>query len=66
MAPSIARGSTNPVSGALLKPSVLDTIIQSSTVEILRFYDIAVAPRGRREVTGYVPIADAVGVLAFE
>jgi hypothetical protein len=66
LASSVSRGSSPSTSGTLLKPTVLDTIIQSSTVEILRFYDIAVAPRGRREVVGFVPKADAVGVIAFE
>jgi CheY-specific phosphatase CheX len=50
----------------VLKPTAIDTIIQSSTVEILRAYDISVAPRARAEVVGHVPDSDVVGIIAFE
>jgi CheY-specific phosphatase CheX len=50
----------------LLKQSAVDTIIQSSTVEILRSYEITVAPRARSEVIGHVPSSDVVGIIAFE
>lgn len=57
------RASTAP---RLLKPNALDTIVQSSIVETLRFYDISVAPRDRCEVVGHVPSSDVVGIIAFE
>jgi CheY-specific phosphatase CheX len=50
----------------ILKPTAVDIIIQSSTVELLQCYDLAVAPRGRKEIRGYVPDSDVVGVIAFE
>lgn len=46
--------------------SAVDTIIQSSTVEILRSYDVSVAPRGRMELVGHVPASDVVGIIGFE
>src|SRR5688572_10631291 len=62
--PKPAGSSTPPA--ALLKPTALDTIIQSATVEILRSYDITVAPRARTEVIGHIPDSDVVGIIAFE
>ena len=60
-------GSSLPgAAPVLLKPSAVDTIIQSSTVEILRSYEITVAPRARTEVLGHVPSSDVVGIIAFE
>jgi hypothetical protein len=50
----------------LRKPTTIDTIIQSATVEILRSHDIAVAPRARTEVVGHVPDSDVVGIITFE
>jgi hypothetical protein len=49
-----------------LKPTAIDTIIQSSTVELLHSYDLSVAPRGRAEVKGYTPECDAVGIIRFD
>lgn len=62
--PSPQRWSKVPP--VALKPTALDTIIQSSIVEILRSYDISVAPRARAEVVGHVPDSDVVGIIAFE
>jgi chemotaxis phosphatase CheX-like protein len=50
----------------ILKPTAIDTIIQSSTVELLHSYELPVAPRGRSEVKGHAPGNDLVGVIDFE
>jgi hypothetical protein len=50
----------------VLNPNAVDTIIQSSIVEIMRTYDISVAPRSRSEVIGHVPESDVVGIISFE
>jgi hypothetical protein len=50
----------------ILKPTAVDTIIQSSTVELMRSCDLSVAPRGRREVRGHVPDSDVVGIIDFD
>jgi hypothetical protein len=50
----------------LLKPTAIDAIIQSSTVELMRSYNLSVAPRERIEVVGHVPGSDAVGIIAFD
>jgi CheY-specific phosphatase CheX len=50
----------------ILKPTAVDIIIQSSTVELLRSYDVFVAPRGRKEVKGYAPDSDLVGIVGFD
>jgi hypothetical protein len=50
----------------ILKPTAVDTIIQSSTVELLQSYDLAVAPRGRSEVKGYAPACESIGIIDFE
>jgi hypothetical protein len=69
--PPNIRASMAPKAGpsaapTLLKPIAIDTIIQSSTIEILHSYDITIAPRSRTEVIGHVPDSDVVGVIAFE
>jgi hypothetical protein len=50
----------------ILKPTAVDIIIQSSTVELLGCYDLSVAPRGRKEIRGYTLDTDLVGIIGFE
>jgi hypothetical protein len=50
----------------ILKPTAVDIILQSSTVELLQSYEISVAPRGRTEVGRYAPNCEAVGIIGFD
>jgi hypothetical protein len=50
----------------ILKPTALDTIIQSSTVELMRSHNVSIAPRPRAEVVGHVPDSEVAGVIGFE
>jgi CheY-specific phosphatase CheX len=45
--------------------TAVDTIIQSSTVELMRLHRVSVAPRPPAEVVGYVPVAEVAGVANF-
>lgn len=44
----------------------IDTIIQSSTVELLQAYGVCVAPRGTAPHSGYDRTHEAVGIIGFE
>lgn len=44
----------------------IDTIVQSSTVELMQSYGICVAPRGRVPHSGYDRSHDTVGIIGFE
>lgn len=50
----------------ILKPTAMDTIIQSSTVELLQTYGISVAPRERSEASQYGGAHEVVGIIAFD
>jgi hypothetical protein len=50
----------------ILKPTAIDTIIQSSTVELLHSHEVSVAPRGRWETDRYSVSQDLVGIVAFD
>jgi CheY-specific phosphatase CheX len=49
-----------------LKPTAVDTLIQSSTVELMRSHSVSVAPRPRAEMVGYVPDSEVAGVVRFQ
>jgi hypothetical protein len=50
----------------ILKPTAIDTIIQSSTVELLQTYGIPVAPRSRTEQNISTVPHEVVGIIAFD
>lgn len=50
----------------ILKPTAIDTIIQSSTVELLHSYEVSVAPRGRSESEAHKVSHELVGIIAFD
>lgn len=50
----------------ILKPTAIDTIIQSSTVELLQTYGVSVAPRSRSEQHGSSAQHEVVGIIAFD
>lgn len=50
----------------ILKPTAIDTIIQSSTVELLQTYGISVAPRSRTEQNVSAVSHEVVGLIAFD
>jgi len=50
----------------ILKPTAMDTIIQSSTVELLQTHGITVAPRARSEATQFKAGHEVVGIIAFD
>ncbi len=50
----------------LANSSAIDTIVQSSTVELLRTHGVAVAPRSRREERCTVPAQEVVGIIRFD
>jgi hypothetical protein len=45
--------------------NAVDTIIQSSTVELMRSHSVSVAPRPRAEMVGFVPESEVAGVVRF-
>jgi hypothetical protein len=64
--PKGPQTSSSMAPRTILKPTALDTIVQSSTVEILRSYEVSVAPRSRSEVSGFATDSDVVGVIGYE
>ena len=50
----------------ILKPTAIDIIIQSSTVELLETYGIPVAPRSRTDQPGATVRHEVVGIIAFD
>lgn len=50
----------------ILKPTAIDTIIQSSTVELLHSYGLSIAPRGRAENRRHTAQHEAVGIISFD
>jgi CheY-specific phosphatase CheX len=48
-----------------LEPTPVDTIIQSSTVELMRSHSVSVAPRPRTDMLGLAPSSEVVGVVRF-
>ncbi|HTV21620.1 MAG TPA: hypothetical protein VMG12_23185 [Polyangiaceae bacterium] len=50
----------------ILKPTAMDTILQSSTIELMQTYDISVAPRIRSEATQYGGAHEVVGIIAYD
>jgi CheY-specific phosphatase CheX len=61
--PETSRSSVRPV---VPNSTAIDTIIQSSTVELMRSHRLSVAPRPRVEMVGFVPEnTDLVGVVGF-
>src|SRR5262245_2033578 len=61
--PETSRSSVRPVAP---NSAAIDTIIQSSTVELMRSHRLSVAPRPRVEMVGFVPEnTDVAGVVGF-
>lgn len=54
------------VFGMILKPTAIDTIIQSSTVELLHSYGLSIAPRGRSATRRHTAEHEAVGIISFD
>jgi hypothetical protein len=50
----------------ILKPTAIDTMIQSSTVELLQTYGISVAPRSRTEQNSSAVPHEVIGIIAFD
>lgn len=50
----------------ILKPTAVDTIIQSSTVELMRCHSVSVAPRPRTDPARHIPDAEIAGVTRFD
>jgi hypothetical protein len=50
----------------ILKPTAIDTIIQSSTVELLQTYGVSVAPRSRTQQNSASVPHEVVGIIAFD
>lgn len=50
----------------ILKPTAVDTIIQSSTVELMRSHSVSVAPRARSDASDLQPKAEVAGIIRFE
>jgi CheY-specific phosphatase CheX len=57
--------TASPVDRPTAKVNAVDTIIQSSTVELMRSHSVSVAPRPRAEMVGYVPESEVAGVVRF-
>jgi hypothetical protein len=60
--PETARSTVRPAASST---TAIDTIIQSSTVELMLSHRLSVAPRPRVEMAGFVPHADVAGVVGF-
>ena len=50
----------------ILKQNAVDTIIQSSTVELMQSHSVSVAPKARSELLDDVPDSEVAGVIGFE
>jgi hypothetical protein len=50
----------------ILKPTAVDTIIQSSMVELFSTHGLSIAPRHRRQVQNNVPDGDIFGMIGFD
>lgn len=50
----------------ILKPTAMDTIIQSSTVELMHSYGLPLAPRGRSENRGHAANHEGIGIIRFD
>jgi len=60
--PETSTSSVRPVAP---NTTAIDTIIQSSTVELMLSHRLSVAPRPRTNVAGYVPNTEMAGVVGF-
>jgi CheY-specific phosphatase CheX len=61
--PEASRSSVRPV---VSNTTAIDTIIQSSTVELMRSHQLSIAPRPRTEMVGFVPEnTEVAGVVGF-
>jgi CheY-specific phosphatase CheX len=63
--PARNERASQPVDRPTAKATAVDTIIQSSTVELMRSHSVSVAPRPRAEMVGYVPESEVAGVVRF-